>query len=286
MLPSLHHEPSTGQASTGRRRAACSLLAQIGLCSCACLLGRRRAACSCSCAAACLLGVLDDRTADTAAGCCLVVGWSLGSLAWSALASRQRQGRTVTGWKERRCVLVLVCSMDDDAVDWCSGGEVLDGRRRQLLGLESEMELENGECRTGCRTGPLWRCCLGQLPAVGLFTELCCWAWNLEAWAYVVQIRVEFKFGYRITEPKFSYKISGTGSFYPNSFSGFSCSGFSGSGSGFSGSGFGYRVFCPVLVARKLGAKCKRDKTCIWVPKTIVTNLVGPNKSWVPKTQA
>jgi hypothetical protein len=28
------------------------------------------------------------------------------------------------------------------------------------------------------------------------------------------------------------------------------------------------------------------DKTCIWVPKTIVTNLVGPNKSWVPKSQA
>ena len=40
------------------------------------------------------------------------------------------------------------------------------------------------------------------------------------------------------------------------------------------------------IVARKLGAKCKGDKTCIWVPKTIVTNLVGPNKSWVPKTQA
>jgi hypothetical protein len=40
------------------------------------------------------------------------------------------------------------------------------------------------------------------------------------------------------------------------------------------------------VVARKLGSKCKRDKTCIWVPKTIVTNLVGPNKSWVPKTQA
>jgi hypothetical protein len=40
------------------------------------------------------------------------------------------------------------------------------------------------------------------------------------------------------------------------------------------------------MVARKLGAKCKGDKTCIWVPKTIVTNLVGPNKSWVPKTQA
>jgi hypothetical protein len=40
------------------------------------------------------------------------------------------------------------------------------------------------------------------------------------------------------------------------------------------------------VVARKLGAKCKGDKTCIWVPKAIVTNLVGPNKSWVPKTQA
>jgi hypothetical protein len=38
------------------------------------------------------------------------------------------------------------------------------------------------------------------------------------------------------------------------------------------------------VVARKLGSKCKGDKTCIWVPKTIVTNLVGPNKSWVSKT--
>jgi hypothetical protein len=40
------------------------------------------------------------------------------------------------------------------------------------------------------------------------------------------------------------------------------------------------------VVARKLGSKCKGDKTCIWVPKAIVTNLVGLNKSWVPKTQA
>jgi hypothetical protein len=39
------------------------------------------------------------------------------------------------------------------------------------------------------------------------------------------------------------------------------------------------------VVARKLGSKCKGDKTCIWIPKAIVTNLVGPNKSWVPKTQ-
>jgi hypothetical protein len=40
------------------------------------------------------------------------------------------------------------------------------------------------------------------------------------------------------------------------------------------------------VVARSLGPKCKRDKTCIWVPKSVVTNLIGPNKSWVPKTQA
>jgi hypothetical protein len=40
------------------------------------------------------------------------------------------------------------------------------------------------------------------------------------------------------------------------------------------------------IVARKLGAKCKGDKTCIWVPKDICTNLVGPNMSWVPKSQA
>jgi len=40
------------------------------------------------------------------------------------------------------------------------------------------------------------------------------------------------------------------------------------------------------IVARKLGAKCKGDRTCIWVPKDICTNLVGPNMSWVPKTQA
>jgi hypothetical protein len=40
------------------------------------------------------------------------------------------------------------------------------------------------------------------------------------------------------------------------------------------------------VVAKKLGSKCKGDKTYIWVPKVIMTNLVGPNKSWVPKTQA
>jgi hypothetical protein len=40
------------------------------------------------------------------------------------------------------------------------------------------------------------------------------------------------------------------------------------------------------VIARKLGAKCKGDKTCIWVPKDICANLVGPNMSWVPKAQA
>jgi hypothetical protein len=48
-----------------------------------------------------------------------------------------------------------------------------------------------------------------------------------------------------------------------------------------------FAIFCKneKVVARKLGSKCKGNKTCIWVPKAIVTNLVGPNKSWVPKTQ-
>jgi hypothetical protein len=48
-----------------------------------------------------------------------------------------------------------------------------------------------------------------------------------------------------------------------------------------------FAIFCKneKVVARKLGSKCKGDKTCIWIPKAIVTNLAGPNKSWVPKTQ-
>jgi hypothetical protein len=27
----------------------------------------------------------------------------------------------------------------------------------------------------------------------------------------------------------------------------------------------------------------KRSKTCVWVPKYLVTNLRGPNQTWVPK---
>jgi hypothetical protein len=32
------------------------------------------------------------------------------------------------------------------------------------------------------------------------------------------------------------------------------------------------------VVARKLGSKCKKDKTCIWVPKYVVTNLEDPTR--------
>jgi hypothetical protein len=37
-------------------------------------------------------------------------------------------------------------------------------------------------------------------------------------------------------------------------------------------------------VATNVGPKCKKGKTCIWVPKTFVTNLIGPNTNWVPKS--
>jgi hypothetical protein len=49
-----------------------------------------------------------------------------------------------------------------------------------------------------------------------------------------------------------------------------------------------YVLFCKSgkVCAKNVGPKCKRGKTCIWVPKSYVTNLVGPNKSWVPKSQA
>jgi hypothetical protein len=40
------------------------------------------------------------------------------------------------------------------------------------------------------------------------------------------------------------------------------------------------------IVATNVGPKCKKDKTCIWVPKSYVTNLIGPNTSWGPKPQA
>jgi hypothetical protein len=40
------------------------------------------------------------------------------------------------------------------------------------------------------------------------------------------------------------------------------------------------------VVAKNMGTKCKGGKTCIWIPKSYVTNLVGSNKSWILKSQA
>jgi hypothetical protein len=37
------------------------------------------------------------------------------------------------------------------------------------------------------------------------------------------------------------------------------------------------------IVASNVGPKSKKGKTCIWVPKSYVTNLTGPDKSWGPK---
>jgi hypothetical protein len=40
------------------------------------------------------------------------------------------------------------------------------------------------------------------------------------------------------------------------------------------------------IVAINVGLKCKKCNTCIWVPKSYVTNLTGPNTGWGPKFQA
>jgi hypothetical protein len=40
------------------------------------------------------------------------------------------------------------------------------------------------------------------------------------------------------------------------------------------------------IVATNVRPKCKKGKTCIWFPKTYVTNLTGPNTSWGPESQA
>jgi hypothetical protein len=39
-------------------------------------------------------------------------------------------------------------------------------------------------------------------------------------------------------------------------------------------------------IALHIGSYHKRSKTCVWVPKCLVTNLRGPNQTWVPKTKA
>jgi hypothetical protein len=49
-----------------------------------------------------------------------------------------------------------------------------------------------------------------------------------------------------------------------------------------------YVLYCKLgrFVASHVGPKSKNGKTCIWVPKSYVTNLIGPNTSWVPKPRA
>jgi hypothetical protein len=40
------------------------------------------------------------------------------------------------------------------------------------------------------------------------------------------------------------------------------------------------------IIALHVGPHHKRSKTCVWVPKCLVTNLRGSNQTWVPKTKA
>jgi hypothetical protein len=48
-----------------------------------------------------------------------------------------------------------------------------------------------------------------------------------------------------------------------------------------------YVLYCKNdrIVASNVGPKSKKGKTCIWMPKSYVTNLTGPNTSWGPKPQ-
>jgi hypothetical protein len=40
------------------------------------------------------------------------------------------------------------------------------------------------------------------------------------------------------------------------------------------------------VVAKYVGAKYKGSKTCVWVPKVLVSNVKGPKTVWVPKNKA
>ena len=40
------------------------------------------------------------------------------------------------------------------------------------------------------------------------------------------------------------------------------------------------------VVAKYVGAKHKGLKTCVWVPKVLVSNVKGPKTVWVPKNKA
>jgi hypothetical protein len=40
------------------------------------------------------------------------------------------------------------------------------------------------------------------------------------------------------------------------------------------------------VVAKYIGGKHKGSKTCVWVPKVLVSNIKGPKIVWVPKNKA
>jgi hypothetical protein len=40
------------------------------------------------------------------------------------------------------------------------------------------------------------------------------------------------------------------------------------------------------IVAKYVGGKHKGSKTCVWVPKVLVSNIKGPKTIWVPKKKA
>jgi hypothetical protein len=40
------------------------------------------------------------------------------------------------------------------------------------------------------------------------------------------------------------------------------------------------------VVAKYVGAKHKGSKTCVWIPKVLVSNAKGPKTVWVPKNKA
>ena len=40
------------------------------------------------------------------------------------------------------------------------------------------------------------------------------------------------------------------------------------------------------VVAKYVGGKHKGSKTCVWVPKVLVSNVKGPKTVWVPKEKA
>jgi hypothetical protein len=40
------------------------------------------------------------------------------------------------------------------------------------------------------------------------------------------------------------------------------------------------------IVTKYVGGKHKSPKTCVWVPKVLVSNVKGPKTVWVPKNKA